>query len=300
MGEDQGPGASFSLRLNNPANVEAARARSRELAAAERDVLAGVEAFCLFVGHARSGHTLVGSLLNAHPEVVIAHELNVLRVLQRGFDREQIGALLLERDRDFGAMGRQWTGYDYEVPGQWQGRFRHLRVLGDKRAGATTHELFHQPALLDRLQATMGVPLRVIYVVRNPFDNIARMVKRHEAPGEPPPFETAVDRYFRHVRIARRTQAQLGGEGFHVVHLDDLVRDPRVTLADVCRFFGLDAPDDWAAACAGVVSPAPSGARHQVAWTPEVLADVARRIGNHPHLARYRFDDDEPLEPAQR
>ena len=43
-----------------------------------------VESFCLFVGHRRTGHTLVRALLDAHPAMVISHELNALDLVQRG------------------------------------------------------------------------------------------------------------------------------------------------------------------------------------------------------------------------
>jgi hypothetical protein len=40
--------------------------------------LGQVRSFCLFIGYPRSGHSLVGSLLDAHPDIAIAHEVNVL------------------------------------------------------------------------------------------------------------------------------------------------------------------------------------------------------------------------------
>jgi len=34
--------------------------------------------FVLFVGYPRSGHSLVGSLIDAHPHAIIAHEVKTL------------------------------------------------------------------------------------------------------------------------------------------------------------------------------------------------------------------------------
>jgi hypothetical protein len=48
-----------------------------------------VQSYCMFVGHPRSGHTLIGALLDAHPHIVIAHELNALRYV-RLVDRFQL------------------------------------------------------------------------------------------------------------------------------------------------------------------------------------------------------------------
>jgi hypothetical protein len=59
-----------------------------------RSHLAEVERFALFVGYPRSGHSLIGSLLNAHPDMVIAHELGVFDFLDRHFGRTALFGLL--------------------------------------------------------------------------------------------------------------------------------------------------------------------------------------------------------------
>jgi hypothetical protein len=48
-----------------------------------------VERWVMFVGYIR-GHSLVGSLLNAHRRVVIAHQLNAPRYVAAGFRRNQV------------------------------------------------------------------------------------------------------------------------------------------------------------------------------------------------------------------
>ena len=74
--------------------------------------------------------------------------------------------------------GYQWTGYDYSVPGQYQGRFERIRVIGDKKAGRSTCRLASRPRLLDDVRRDAVVPIRVVHILRNPFDNIATMVRR--------------------------------------------------------------------------------------------------------------------------
>ena len=105
-----------------------------------------VETFCLFIGYPRSGHTLVGALLNAHPEAVVAHGLGVMRYVKLGLRRDQLYSLLLARDQQFGEIGHQWSGYDYDIPGQHQGRWDRLRVIGDKRAASATNRLAGRPS----------------------------------------------------------------------------------------------------------------------------------------------------------
>jgi hypothetical protein len=106
--------------------------RSLTKATFRRKPFRAVRSYCIFIGYPRSGHSLVGSLLDAHPNIVIAHELDALKYMNAGFSRGQILNLIVDRSRIFTKQGRVWTGYSYRVPGQWQGNHRDLRVIGDK------------------------------------------------------------------------------------------------------------------------------------------------------------------------
>ena len=44
-----------------------------------------VETFSLFVGHSRSGHSLVAAILDSHPEIIISGEFNLLYKLDSFF-----------------------------------------------------------------------------------------------------------------------------------------------------------------------------------------------------------------------
>ena len=39
----------------------------------------GVETFVSFIGFGRSGHSFIGAVLDAHPNIVIGHEFHVLQ-----------------------------------------------------------------------------------------------------------------------------------------------------------------------------------------------------------------------------
>ena len=156
-----------------------------------RTEFATVRRFLLFVGHPRSGHSLVGSLLDAHPDMVVSHELDALKYVAAGYRRAQLFTLVLEHSKANAAAGRKSWGYSYAVPGQWQGRYAQLAVVGDKRGRATTARLATDPDLFDRLAATVKVPVSVLQVVRDPFDNIATMWRRgHKT------LDEQVDTYF--------------------------------------------------------------------------------------------------------
>ncbi len=250
-----------------------------------RRTLGDLERFCFFLGYARSGTTLVAALLNAHPEIVIANELDVLHYVEMGSSRNQIFSLLLQRDRKFAEIGYQWTGYEYKVPGQFQGTFERLRVMGDKRAGRSTHRLGEHPDLLDALRRTVGVPVQVIHVVRNPYDTITTMAwngKRKLAP--------VVARYQRMSATVDAARSCLDQKELIDIRYESFVEHPEEQLGELCRFLGVTAPSEYLRACASVVQPTSSRSRDRLPWSVGDRREVDSLIGGRPVLAGYEFD----------
>lgn len=135
-----------------------------------RKLFEGVEKYCMFIGYPRSGHSLIGSLLDAHPNIVIANELDVLKFIYARFSKRQIYYLLIENPRTWAESGRKSASYSYEVLNQWQGRFKKLQVIGDKKGWSSTLRLRSNPELLRRLQDTISLNIKFIHVIRNPYD----------------------------------------------------------------------------------------------------------------------------------
>jgi hypothetical protein len=104
-----------------------------------------VDRFVMFVGFPRSSHSLVGSLLDAHPEACIAHEMDVLKYVMANFSQQQLFHMLLANAMQTGQQGREQTGYSCKVPGQFQGQYTTLRIISDKRGGNSSRSLQAHP-----------------------------------------------------------------------------------------------------------------------------------------------------------
>lgn len=262
-------------------SLGAARSLAREFA--------GLSAYVEFIGYPRSGHTLVGSLLDAHPQIVIANELGALRYLTLGFSMPQIYALLLRSSRDFTTKGRRnWYGYQYGIEGQWQGgRYTVLRVIGDKQGMGTSLRLRERPWLLDRLRQ-QGKPLRFIHTHRNFFDSISTQARWRGQPLR----QTAAQFMAMLDSVETQRQRLDAAEWFDLGH-EDFVRDPRGSLQALAAFLGVEAPDDWLEACASIVFTKPRQPRFEVEWPPELIEQVEARLAASPVLgqAAYRFAD---------
>jgi len=248
------------------------------------EVFDRVERFCLFVGHPRSGHSIVGALLNAHKDAVISHELLVPPLFLSGCSRNDIYSQILARANWFNMRGNA-ANYKYDVPGQWQGRFESLRVIGDKRGGAVSLCLIEHPDFLRRVRATTGVPLRLVHVVRNPYDNIAAISIWHRMS-----LQQSADYYFRHCTGISMLESVADQEEIMSIHHEDMVDTPRKILTALCAYLGLDVYPGYIDNCCAVLFDKPTFTRRKVSWDSKLINDVAKRASTLPFLQHYRFE----------
>ena len=246
---------------------------------------AGIESYCMFIGYPRSGHSLIGSLLDAHPNIIIAHELDVLKYIQEGFSKRQVFYLLLENSRRFTQVGREWSGYAYAVRNQWNGKFRQLKVIGDKKGGGSSRRLGRNPELFQDLKRTIDIDQKYIHVIRNPYDNISTMSKRR---GEG--LSKSIDRYFSRCKTVANINAMVDREKWFDVRHEALIDNPQYWLMKLCQFLGQNTSDDYLNDCASIVRKSPHKTRHEAHWTRELMQRVENERERYPFLHSYTFD----------
>ena len=280
-------GEQGGLRSMVRRRVEKLRLVSRALriSRAHSEHYAGVATYLMFVGHPRSGHTLVKALLNAHKHVVIGQEVNILRYLLPGFSRWMLFSMILASDQWFHGSGRVWGEYSYRVPNQWQGRYEQLRVIGDKKAGNSTNQLTKKPGLVSRLQQRIDVPIKLFFVVRNPYDNIATISRKHHAS-----VPECIAQYFTRSRTVRALRDTYPDIPMLTLFLERIVEDPQASLRQMLDFLDLDADAQYLADCAGIVFSSPNLSRHSIEWTRAQVDEVRERMGEFDHLDGYTFE----------
>lgn len=248
-----------------------------------------IETLCLEIGHTKSGGTLIGAMLDAHPEIAMADELDVLRFMSDGFDIDQVTYLIGKASRQEAmkdrVTARRLEPYSFAVPGQSQGQLDGLRVIGDAKAGIATQRLGRDPSLLPQL-LEFAHPLRVkfIHVVRNPFDPIGVMRIRGNRT-----FGNAAARYFENCRFLDDLRARIPKDAIRTIYYESMVADPTTTLRELCRFLDLDASDAYLEACSAVIGE-PRQERTLVDWTDEQVEAVAGEIARHNFLHGYSFE----------
>jgi len=275
-----------------------------------------LEKFLFFIGYGRSGHSLVAGMMDAHPDVIVAHELYLFDKLAKKDFADKMDLYNRLYFSSYIAASSGWRankntskGYNLHLKESWQGQFRKLRVIGDKTAGATAMMYHNSPpkfmGIIRNLTATTGVPLRVVHVVRNPYDMIAtvalyhassrllRLDIKYNATREHPLDNlSVVEQATTNIMakaLAVRSIADLEGMEVLELHLENLVYNVSKEVGRICDFLEVSCSKEYVEACQQKVFSRPSESRHLVAWPEAVKTRVARMIKRISFFRRYSF-----------
>jgi len=233
---------------------------------------------------------MIGSLLDAHPNVILADEADALQYVPAGFRRDQIFHLLLKGSRREAMKGRvtarRLKPYSFLVPGQWQGRYSRLRVVGDSTTGTSTQRFARDPDLLRRLQKVMGgVKVKFIQVIRNPYDPISIMMVRGKRT-----FENSIEHYFANCETLAEMRKATNSSNLFAVKYEDFVHHAETNLIHLCRFLGIDASEDYRMACTNILYKSPDQGRHMVEWDSKWIELVKNKMDRFDFLEGYTFE----------
>lgn len=284
---------SLAEQVRSKARLIQSYIRSYRWARQKAEHFQDVQHYCLFVGHARSGGSLLGGLVDAHPNAVIADEVDIFPYIEAGFEREQVFHILLERSQYQASQGRSKAGrekqqYSFLVPGQWQGRYETLQVIGNRKAGISTQHLRQNPNSYNQLRRLLGekINLKIIFSVRNPFDTVSTMNIRSGRD-----LANGIDMYFSNCETIEVLCKSLPSTDFLAVRHEALLANPAGELRQICHFLGLPALPDYIQACSSILYRTPSRSRNKVDWSPELMGTVKARIGQYEFLQGYSFED---------
>ena len=309
------PGATSS---NNHKPRSATTRPNKTAGALSVEHISDVEKFVFFVGYPRSGHSIVGSMLDAHPNMIVAHEFNLfhqLRHKSHTHSKEALFNLLYTNSYNNALNGwrsgrKERKGYTLEVRGGSQGRFTKLKVIGDKSGGQTGQEYEASPStfvhLYRQLKQTVGVPVRAIHVVRNPYDMISTRVlyRDKDKPGSRLSTATEEHKYnnTEHLVLQVNRTFELMLNVWNMIrdckltvldiHIVDLIHSPRDTLQRVCDFLDLECPEDYLQACTNKAYTGVSKTRLLVEWPQPLRQRVSEQIQRYPYFQGYTFEGD--------
>ena len=246
-----------------------------------------VKTYCMLFGHCKSGGSLTSGLLDAHPNAILPDEEDVLQYLWVGFTRDQILQQLLRRSRKQAKVGRRDCGRPaYLVPGQWQGRYEKLLVIGHNKGGTSTQRIAQDPALLDGLRDILrGIKVKLIHIVRNPYDVVSAM---HLRSGRN--LASGIEYYFANCEAILNIQKRTDSSEMLMVRHEEFIAHPRIGLRAICHFLGIEASDDYLDACESLIHKSLAPPRSKVRWDPRLVQIVRSKLEKYDFLQGYTYE----------
>jgi hypothetical protein len=257
----------------------------------ELSTLKGIRTFCCFLGHSRSGHSAVASLLDAHRHIVLADEIDAFKYTALPFSNVQVYHLLLKNSREIAKQKRERAGYTFSVPNQWQGRFENIQVIGEKNGSVLATMARRNPALVDCFFSRISsrLPIKVINLYRNPFDVISTIQKRHIKRLGHQPLRHAIDYVFDRQDGIECIRMRSDVDLFDV-EFESFLANPESHLTSLCEFLGVDAPPDYISDCRSTLYDKPRQTRFDIEW-PKADRDLVQELmERYPYLRAYSYE----------
>ncbi len=274
-----------------------------------------VKKFVFFIGYPRSGHSIIGSYLDAHPNVIIAHEYPLFKNLLRAkMSKFSIYNYLYKSSYDElinGWRGRKnidSKGYSLSVEGLWQATFDKLTVIGNKQGGATVQLFRRSPRAfftsLNYLQSVVNIPILILHVIRNPFDMISTQTLYMHTGIKGVKAKASEDKKFNDSVLLKATATDMMERAAAAkeimskvnlpileIHHEDLIKDPISTMKYVCGFIGIECSSHYLDTCKNSTYVSYSKSRHTVVWPRSIIDLVTQQLDNFYFFQRYSYSN---------
>jgi hypothetical protein len=152
------------------------------------------------------------------------------------------------------------------------------------------------PELINRLQTELGCPVKIIHVIRNPYDTITTMARRSfEKSGRKDEMDTAflsqfVDRYFDRVAEVQKLK-EAGRFEIHDLYHEELIDHSESVIEGLLHFLGVGIPEYFVSRCSEAIYQQPHKSRFEFEWTEDLKSQVMENIGKYRFLQDYRYED---------
>ena len=284
------------------------------------EAIESIEKFVLFLGWPRSGHSIIGSMLDAHPNAIISNEFLVFtqwienkdglfqdkrRFLNKIYKNSVFQVL---SNKGYRNSHKDQKGYTLSMKSLYQGNFTELKVIGDKSGGFTAREYATNPTVIKRgyheLEKFLGVPIRVIFMVRNPYDMIATRIlyeashirdqKLNWVTEERKYTNKLIMQMWSAMVIMEAMGSMLMMKDLNLtvleIHLMDFIADPRGIIQQLCDFLDLECSEGYLQACQDKTFNSLSKTRHLIDWGPQLHTYIDNAMKQYPFFERYSFD----------
>ena len=239
------------------------------------------KSFCLIIGNSRSGSTILGSIVDAHPNAIVANETMASQVFWRGLSRSDILGEIIDNSSANYRSGRQSEEYQYQI-GAAPDSKSAVRVYGDKIWNPATLLLHGDYNLISSLENKLEANVILIASIRNPFDTIATMHKRSKAP-----IEDRIRWFFMHCDALAAIEAKMTKSDFLISYHEQLIDSPYEEISRISRALRLPVDPLHFKNVDRFLYKRPSNSRVSIEWTIAEVDEILQRMQGFPFLSIY-------------
>ena len=272
----------------------------------------------LTIGFPRSGSSLLGYLLTAHPSMVVADEPTITTNFVkysgalREIDKEirprtynlyeanltemfdyilGVDHIRLEQFVKFGKKQREDNRvaktrkhrYAY-IPTQYQGRFKRLKVIGVKYSDINSR-ILSEDEVLENLKKKLeerDILLKFIFTVRNPYDIFASGANARRG---------KMQQHFTTMcECNARILKQVHTRDVFISRHEDMVKDPSSQLTKLCDFLQVPISQGYLEDCSCLVAKELHRSRYKHDWTKEEKKKIASSIEKYDFFSGYDWE----------
>ncbi len=274
----------------------------------------------------RSGSTLLGYLLTAHCNMVVASEPNnykenlysevppmalinyILYVDKMRFEEAE-NARSTEKPQETSisdnTIKRTYNKRERYmfVPNQWQACCESLRVIGIKNSSVLARHLSEED-IYEKFKLKLhklGIHrLKFIFTVRNPYDMISTDIVHRAGNPKMASFteeqkhslitKKVKNQFVKRCEIAKKIFKLTRDKDIFINRHEDMVASPIDQLSKLCDFLKVPAFPDYLNDCASVVHKKSNKSRHELDWSGQQKEEVAKLIDKYHFLSGYSWD----------
>jgi hypothetical protein len=248
--------------------------------------------FCLFIGYPRSGHSIIGSIIDAHPNACISHEYDVVKNYKLFKNNNILFNKLVELSSEQAKTGRQSYGYSYVFEDLSQGKSDKLMIIGDKKGSGTTNQIMNNKLILDELEQFVQLPLKIIHITRNPFDIITTKASYKNLQKTEITKEGINQSIEAILQEAKTNQEIIDSNKYDIITLkhEDLIANTAQFIYNLFDFLELDINDEFIKNIASKLLTKNNKSRILYDWNQSEKEIVNEQIISLPIFKSYNFD----------
>ena len=255
----------------------------------DKKLLSSLQYFCMFIGYPYSGHSLVGSIIDAHPNAVISHELHAGRLVKRGVPKDKIFSMIILNSINYARQGRTWNQHSYLIPGEWNGRFTAIKVIGDKKGGTNSKFFTRKSDMLHVIDSALGLPVKYVHVMRNPYDMMSTLYRLTSNPA-PDRMKYAIGQIIKQIKRVEKLRQQISPENWFDLYHEQLLSSPAETIEALFQFFNIETPGGFTENCEKILFKKPHESRYDIPWRDSDIEFLTRELSQFSRFSSYSFD----------